>query len=40
MTPLFADTFYYLALVNKDDASHTETVDFAEAMAAPTITTT
>jgi hypothetical protein len=39
MRPFFADTFYYLALVNEDDGAHAETLAFAEGMAAPTITT-
>ena len=39
MTPLFADTFYYLALVNEDDEAHADTLAFAEGRAAPTMTT-
>jgi predicted nucleic acid-binding protein len=39
MTALFADTFYYLAYVSRDDAAHERAVALAESTAAPVITT-
>src|SRR5688572_28703770 len=39
MKALFADTFYYLALVSRDDAAHQQAIEFAEARLAPVVTT-
>jgi predicted nucleic acid-binding protein len=40
MTPLFADTFYYLARVSRNDAAREKAVALAEATTAQVITTT
>jgi predicted nucleic acid-binding protein len=39
MKALFADTFYFLALVNRDDLAHEQAVEIAEARLAPVVTT-
>lgn len=39
MMPLFADTFYYLALLNPDDASHDLAVEFSQERTGRTVTT-
>lgn len=39
MTPCFADTFYYLALLNPRDPAHERTRDLSLALNRPTITT-
>lgn len=39
MTPLFADTFFFLALINPRDAAHAKTVAIAGSMARPILTT-
>ena len=39
MTIRFADTFYYLALLNPDDAWHPRAVAFSESLLGPTVTT-
>lgn len=39
MKAIFADTFFYLALVNRDDASHRKAADFARTFHGPTLTT-
>ena len=39
MKSLFADTYYFLALSNPDDAAHREAVNFSEAADAQIITT-
>jgi hypothetical protein len=39
MMPVFADTFYYLALVNPKDAGHAKAVAFAQTSTRPMVTT-
>ena len=39
MTPVFADTFYYLALINPDDAAHEQAVALSQSLRAPVVTT-
>ena len=39
MKPVFADTYYYLALVNAKDIGHTKAVAFAKSATAPMVTT-
>jgi uncharacterized protein len=39
MTPLFADTHYFLAIINPDDAYHHDAATFAGANDAPLVTT-
>lgn len=39
MNVLFADTFYYLALLNEDDAAHARAVAFSRACGGDTVTT-
>jgi hypothetical protein len=39
MIRVFADTFYYLAIMNANDAAHGKAVQFSESMAVSTITT-
>jgi predicted nucleic acid-binding protein len=39
MTPVFADTFYFLAIVNPRDVAHIEAVSFAASSKRPMITT-
>jgi predicted nucleic acid-binding protein len=39
MMPVFADTFYYLALVNPKDAGHAKAVAFARTSTRPMVTT-
>ena len=39
MNVLFADTFYYLALVSHDDAGHQDAVNLARTLTARTVTT-
>ena len=39
MRTLFADTFYYLALISKDDAAHQRTVDLSRSLKGSTVTT-
>jgi predicted nucleic acid-binding protein len=39
MRALFADTFYYLALVSKDDAAHRRVVDLSRSLRGRTVTT-
>jgi hypothetical protein len=39
MTPPFADTFYYLALVKPDDQAHARTVALARRSRGPVVTT-
>ncbi len=39
MTPLFADTFFYLALLNHDDAAHQKSSHLLQTLSAPTVTT-
>jgi predicted nucleic acid-binding protein len=39
MKPLFADTFYYLALGNRRDVAHSRVVRFSETLHSPLVTT-
>src|SRR5271166_3164753 len=39
MTPLFADTFFYLALLNRQDAHHQRALSLAASLQAPSVTT-
>jgi predicted nucleic acid-binding protein len=39
MRRFFADTYYYLALVNPEDQAHKQAVALAERLGARTITT-
>jgi hypothetical protein len=39
MNPFFADTFYYLALLNEDDEAHAKILTIAEHMVGRTVTT-
>jgi len=39
MRPLFADTFFYLALLNPDDSAHEQAIGLAKAQTAATVTT-
>lgn len=39
MTPVFADTYYFLALLHKGDAPHGKAVALAEKITNPIITT-
>jgi hypothetical protein len=39
MTPVFADTFYFLALINPRDKAHARAVSFSEKQEIPVITT-
>ena len=39
MKAVFADTFYYLALVSRDDQAHTRAVAMSRQLSAPTVTT-
>ncbi len=39
MKPLFADTFYYLAMVNPRDAAHREAVSYSQKRRVRTVTT-
>jgi predicted nucleic acid-binding protein len=39
MNAVFADTFYYLALVNRDDAVHSRAIVFARDLHVPVLTT-
>jgi predicted nucleic acid-binding protein len=39
MTPVFADTFFFLALINPRDAAHVKAVAVAGTRAGPLITT-
>ncbi len=40
MTSIFADAFYYLALLSQDDAAHGLAVDVSRELRRPVITTT
>ena len=40
MTPVFADTFYYLALMNPADMAHARAVEFGDTLIEPVVTTT
>lgn len=39
MTPMFADSFYYLALMNPEDGDHARALALSESLWQPTITT-
>ena len=39
MTPVFADTFFFLALINPRDAAHARALAAAKAQTGPLITT-
>ncbi len=39
MNPLFADTFYFLALLHKGDAAHSKVVALSEKLTNPVVTT-
>ena len=39
MNPLFADTYFFLALLHKGDAAHARAVALAEGLTNPTVTT-
>jgi uncharacterized protein len=39
MTPVFADTFYYLALVNPKDSGHAKAIAFARSAPRPMVVT-
>lgn len=39
MTPVFADSFYYLALMNPDDEDHDRALELSESLWQPIITT-
>jgi uncharacterized protein len=40
MTPCFADTFYFIALLNPQDQSHQQALSFANNSRRPIVTTT
>ncbi|MBM4041313.1 MAG: type II toxin-antitoxin system VapC family toxin [Planctomycetes bacterium] len=40
MTPVFADTFYYLALMNPEDRAHGRALEFSDTLVEPVVTTT
>ena len=39
MTAVFADTFYFLALLNSKDAAHPKAIDFSNSSDTPLVTT-
>ena len=39
MREVFADTHYYLALINSDDAAHDQALSLSEALDDPVVTT-
>lgn len=39
MIPVFADTFYYLALLNPDDEAHGQAVTLSQSLRVPVVTT-
>ena len=39
MTPVFADTFYFLAIINPKDGAHRAAVDFSRLRREPVLTT-
>lgn len=39
MNPVFADTYYFLALLHKGDAAHSKAVALAEKITNPVVTT-
>jgi predicted nucleic acid-binding protein len=40
MTPIFADTFFFLAVINADDQRHRAAMDFSNSNKSPLLTTT
>jgi predicted nucleic acid-binding protein len=40
MTPVFADTYYWLALINPRDGAHQKAVALSHTLTQPLITTT
>lgn len=40
MTPVFADTFYWIALTNPKDSSHRKVLDFARSLGSRIVVTT
>jgi uncharacterized protein len=40
MRPVFADTFFFLAIINPRDAAHGKTIALANSNASPLVTTT
>lgn len=40
MTPVFADTYYWLALINPRDAAHQEAIALSQSLTQPLVTTT
>lgn len=39
MTAVFADSYYFIALISQDDADHDRVLDFAKTFHAPMVTT-
>ena len=39
MNPVFADSFYYIALLNRNDAAHKRAVELAHALCTRVVTT-
>ena len=39
MSPLFADTFFYLAILNEEDEAHERAVEVSRSLAGRTVTT-
>jgi len=39
MTPVFADTFYYFAVLDEDDEAHAQAFALSETLTAPVVTT-
>jgi uncharacterized protein len=39
VNPIFADTFYFLALLSQDDAAHREALTASEELTSPILTT-
>ena len=39
MNAVFADTFFYLAMLNPNDAAHQHALDLSRTLAVPTVTT-
>lgn len=39
MTPIFADTFYFLAIINPDDRRHHDALNFSSSLQSPLLTT-
>lgn len=39
MTPYFADSFYYLAILSEEDEAHDRAIDFTRQARAPMVTT-